>query len=317
MKQKISTTGANAGLFAAVFLFSFLSPSAAMADPVTTSTDDEAATATTTATAPAASTPDKSQYSLFNPTPDSALRSFCTDRPTKSNLPCTVDAGHWQYEADALNWTYSDIGGTKQNTYLFTNPTVKLGLTNKSDLELNIAPVETVTTHNKATGANTSQTGNGDLYTRVKYNLVGDDSGDVAVTLLPYVKIPTAEPGIGNKAFEEGVIVPVSFNLPMNFSLVLDPEFDNFKDADGSGYHDNYQGLVNISHTVFSSNITAYAELWSGINEDPSGTIRQSSADFAVTWLVRPTLQLDVGTNIGLNAETPNVQAYTGISQRF
>ena len=33
-------------------------------------------------------------------------------------------------------------------TYLFTNPTLKLGLTNTIDLELNMAPVETVTTKN-------------------------------------------------------------------------------------------------------------------------------------------------------------------------
>ena len=36
---------------------------------------------------------DKSSYSLFNPTPDSALRDMATDRPDKTESPYTVDAG--------------------------------------------------------------------------------------------------------------------------------------------------------------------------------------------------------------------------------
>ena len=43
---------------------------------------------------------DKSQYTLFNPTPKEQMRPFNTDRPTKSNVPYTVDAGHFQIETD-------------------------------------------------------------------------------------------------------------------------------------------------------------------------------------------------------------------------
>jgi hypothetical protein len=260
---------------------------------------------------------DKSADDLFHPTAADQVRALCTDRPTRSNFPCTVDAGYFQYEADAFNWTYDNAGGVTRNTYLFTNPTFKIGLTNRSDFEINIVPFEDVVTHNGTTHQTTENTGPGDLYARYKYNLFGNDSGGIAVTLLPYVKIPTAPPGIGNQAFEEGLIVPVSFNLPKGFLLVLDPEVDAFKDAAGSSYHGNYQGLVNISHTVFSDSITAYGEWWTDANKDPSGTVIQDSLDFAVTWLARPNLQLDVGTNIGLNAATPDVESYVGISKRF
>jgi hypothetical protein len=37
--------------------------------------------------------PDKSQYTLFDPVPDSLMRDFSTDRPPKANVPYTVDAG--------------------------------------------------------------------------------------------------------------------------------------------------------------------------------------------------------------------------------
>jgi hypothetical protein len=34
-------------------------------------------------------------------------------------------------------------------------------------------------------------------------------------------------------------------------------------------------------------------------------------------WDKAPNLQLDIGTNIGLTRDTPRIQAYAGISQRF
>ena len=41
--------------------------------------------------------PEKNQYWLFIPVPFDQMRSFSTDRVTKSNVPYTVDAGHFQY----------------------------------------------------------------------------------------------------------------------------------------------------------------------------------------------------------------------------
>src|SRR5579871_1419567 len=84
--------------------------------------------------------PDKSGFTLFDPTPDADLRSLCTDRPTKSTSPCTVDAGHWQVESDVYNYTEQDSAGVSITTQLIGNPTLKLGLTNTWDVEVNIVP---------------------------------------------------------------------------------------------------------------------------------------------------------------------------------
>jgi len=263
-----------------------------------------------------ASTADKSGYTVFNPTPEDQMRGFCTDRPAKSNGPCTVDAGHFQLETDLFNWTRSSIGGTSQNIFLYTNPTLKLGLTNRMDLEFNISPFVQAKSSNNATGAKTDLKGIGDLFARIKYNVVGNDGGDLAVTLLPYVKLPTARLGIGNRSYEGGLILPVSYALPMDFTLLVDPEIDVFRNSSNSGYHANFQGLINISRPI-ADNVTAAVEIWSDVNKDPAGTIRQWSFDAAVSWVVRPNLQLDIGANVGLNRATPDLQAYIGISKRF
>jgi hypothetical protein len=265
----------------------------------------------------AASAPDKSSYTLFNPTPDDQLRPFCTDRPTKSNLPCTVDAGHFQYEADVVNWSYISTDGVTVKDYLIYNPTFKLGLTNTIDLELNFDPIETVSAEDAPGKQRLS--GIGDLFVRTKVNLVGPEGGDFQATILPYVKVPTAKPGIGNKAVEGGVIAPILFALPQDFTLLFDPEVDILRNAANVGRHANFQDLANLSHAL-SSNVTGYIEIWGQENNDPAGTTKKASLDLALSWVAwsdLPNLQFDIGTNIGLTSVTPRIQAYVGISQRF
>jgi Putative MetA-pathway of phenol degradation len=43
----------------------------------------------------------------------------------------------------------------------------------------------------------------------------------------------------------------------------------------------------------------------------------QYSIDTALAWTARQNLQFDIGANFGLNRETPAIQLYVGISQRF
>lgn len=271
-----------------------------------------------TATAAATPPPDKSGFTLFNPTPTADLRSLCTDRPTKSTGPCTVDAGHFQLESDIFNVTIDHSGGVDTNTYLITNPTLKLGLTNTLDFELNISPYEIITTHDRATGASSRMSGVGDLFARVKWNLLGDDGGNVAVAIVPYVKLPTARRGIGNGAVEGGLVMPVNFNLPKGWSLVVDPEVDLLENASGAGTHVNASGLLSFSKTL-SKTVTASAEIWTDTNFDPLGNVTQASGDLGLAWipLSQPNLQFDGGVNFGLNRVTPAAQLYVGVSKRF
>jgi Putative MetA-pathway of phenol degradation len=262
--------------------------------------------------------PDKSGFTLFDPTPDADLRSLCTDRPTKSTSPCTVDAGHWQLESDVYNFTDDTAGGVTTTTQLFTNPTLKLGLTNTLDFEVNIVPYEEVTTHVAATGTSTTAAGVGDLFLKAKWNLAGDDGGNFGFALVPYLKVPTASAGVGNGAVEGGVIAPLQFNLPMNWQLVVDPEVDALANAVGPGHHVNTSGLLSFSYPA-TKTVTLSAEIWGDVNFDPTGRVTQSSFDLGAAWIPAkaPTFQLDGGVNLGLNRATPGVQAYLGVSRRF
>ena len=239
--------------------------------------------------------------------------ALCTDRPTKATSACTVPQGMIQFESDIVNWTRNSDGGVRTDVTLYSSPMLKYGLTDSTDVEASITPYETITTRDTAGMSKIS--GVGDLYLRLKQRLTGSDA-KAQFAIIPYVKIPTAKLGIGNRKVEGGIVGTGVFTLPDGFSLTVSPEVDALLDSDGHGHHAQFVGALNVSKTL-SSKLTASAELWSAQNQDPAGHIGQYSADFALAYLAGPTLQLDAGTNIGLNRATPNVQAYAGISTRF
>ena len=272
---------------------------------------------------PAATTPPALAAPLVPAAPASAApgesddeEAICTDRPTKSNAPCSAEVGTFQLETDLFNGAFLRRDGVTTDVYLATNPTLKYGLTASVDLEANIAPYEVVRTHDK-TGATSETDGVGDLYLRLKYNYLNTKGDTLQLALIPYVKAPTARSGIGNGEVEGGLLAPIEVKLTDRLSLITVPEGDALADADGrGGRHFNTVQLVNLGYTL-PHGVTLYAELWGDWNFDPARTVRQYSADAAVAWAVTKRLQVDAGLNFGLNRDTPGVQAYFGVSRKF
>lgn len=239
--------------------------------------------------------------------------ALCTDRPTKATAACTVPKGMVQLETDLVNWTKFNFDGVRTDTILNTNPLLKYGLTDSTDIEASITPYETIGTRD-STGSNTIH-GVGDVYLRLKQRLTPSDA-KAQFALEPFVKIPTAKLGIGNRKVEGGLVGTGVFTLPGGFSLTVTPEIDDLENSNFDGHHAQLVGAFNVGKTL-SSRLTVNAELWTAQNYDPTGHNHQYSADFAVAYLASPLLQLDAGTNIGLNRFTPDVQAYVGVSTRF
>lgn len=233
---------------------------------------------------------------------------ICTDRPTKANAVCTVPAGQWQIESAAVDWLRLDQGDSETETLLLGASLLKVGLSSRSDLQLGFTPFVRVTTNGD------HRSGVGDVTFRYKHRLSATNA-PVQVAIIPFVKLPTAKTGIGNKMAEGGVALPVSFALGAA-TLTIGPEADWLVDADGHGRHLGTVQLVNLAAAV-APRLTLAGEFWSSWNFDPDGTVWQSSADVAVAYAATANVQLDVGANIGLSRNTPDVQLYAGVSKRF
>ncbi|MGO9716559.1 MAG: transporter [Steroidobacteraceae bacterium] len=145
--------------------------------------------------------------------------------------------------------------------------------------------------------------------------MLGDDRGAVAVALLPYVQLPTAQSGLGNGSVEGGLILPISISAPGGFTVIVMPEGDYLKDTSGNGYHGAFDFLINVSHPI-DKRWTFYSEVFTSQPFEPQDKPIYT-LDEALTCALTPNLQLDFGGNFSLNSVAPRTQLYVGLSQRY
>jgi hypothetical protein len=260
---------------------------------------------------------DKSGYTLFDPVPDDLLRKFAPDRPAKGFSVRTVDAGHFEIETDLISTIISNSPGGTTHSFQGLDPTLKLGLTNWMDIEVQFNGLQYTESVDGTSPFNfQNSTGFGDVFLRSKINLLGNDNGPVGFALIPYVKLPSSTPLISNGAVEGGLIAPLALR-PADFIVTLMTEVDDLKSATGNNRFANFVNLVSVSHAVpGTEGINATVELFSSVGTDP-GTPPVYTLDFGMNFRLSQHTILDVGVNLGLNSAAPKAQVYTGISARF
>jgi Putative MetA-pathway of phenol degradation len=262
---------------------------------------------------------DKTQYTLFNPTPRELMREMNTDRPDKTESPFTVDAGHFQIEADILNYTYDRYNSARTDTRGETESiapmNLKVGLRNDVDLQLLLETYKSVRTHDFSAGSIQKNRGFGDLLIRAKWNALGNEGGATAFAVMPYVKLPTNQDNLGNNSVEGGVIFPFALELPAGWSMGLMTQLDLVHDASGSGHHPEFLNSVTFGHDLIG-NLAGYAEFFSAVSTE-SGSDWIGTVDVGLTYGLTRDIQLDGGVHLGVTRAADDINPFIGISWRF
>ena len=263
--------------------------------------------------------PDKSQYDLFHPTPREWMREMVTDRPDQTESPYTVDAGHFQLEMDFFTYGQDRVtsgGADTRVTDMAVAPiNLKIGLLNNLDLQFMLEPWRTTKTEDRLTGESDRQSGFGDVVSRVKLNLWGNDGGRTAFAAMPFIKIPTSQDGLGNNAVEGGLILPLGIELPLGFSLGLMTEFDFVRDEAGQAYHPEFVNSLTIGHDIVGR-LGGYLEFFSQVSTD-TGAEWVGMIDVGLTYGFTADLRLDCGVNIGVTPAAEDWHPFIGVSMRF
>lgn len=266
----------------------------------------------------AAGATDKSGYTLAHPVPTALLRDLSTDRPDQTESPYTVDAGHFQVELDFVNYTadHDNSGGAdvRSRSWSVAPLNLKLGLTNRVDVQLMIDPCVSVRSEDRLAGTTTRTSGFGDVTTRVKFNCWGNDAGDTAFAVMPFIKWPLSASGLRNGDTEGGVIFVLGFALPAGWNSAVMTEVDFVSDGTG-GRDTEWLNSITFSHDL-TTRWGGYLELVA-VTGDAPGFKWQGQFDAGLTYALSSEAQLDLGCNVGLTAAAPDYQPFIGFSRRF
>ena len=144
--------------------------------------------------------------------------------------------------------------------------------------------------------------GFGNITTRLKYNLWGNDGGATALAVIPYIKFATNADHLENRLPGFGVGFP--FNYSLNGKTALDYmfQYNRAPNSVDSQYHNEFINVEKITYN-FTPEVAAYTELFE-LTTDESHQSWQNSIDFAITYLATKNLQLDAGCNFELTSST-------------
>ncbi len=253
----------------------------------------------------AASTADKSQYTLFNPTPRELWRPMSADRPDITESPYTIDAGAIQLELSFID--YAKDGA--EDTWTIAPATLKIGLLNDVDLQFVLDP------YIISDDAMQTREGFGDTQLRLKMNLWGNDGGDTAFAFMPFIQIPTASDGLGQDHLEGGLIFPFATDLAEHVGLGLMLEIDFVYDDVDDNYDTEFMATGVVGFDV-TDELGFYVE-GVGIASSDSDIDFRSILGVGATYGLNDDVVLDAGMTIGLTGDAGDLGIFTGITVRF
>lgn len=230
-----------------------------------------------------------------------ALRELSTDRPDTTESPYTVDAGHFQIEAEIASWTRD----RSHSETALGQINFKYGLDDFTDLQW-ISPTHCWT--------DDGGEGWGNVQIRLKRNLWGNDAGDTALAVMPYAELPTGDEAFGADRLQGGLIIPFAFSHG-DWGFGLQGQIDRAYDNERNAHHWEFMGSATASHPV-SDCCNVFCEVVALLREGQAGG-SEYSLNTGVTWLARDQVQWDAGIRVGLNDEAPDLMPFLGYSTKF
>jgi hypothetical protein len=243
-------------------------------------------------------------------------RPLCADRPGLGTPACTVDPGRTVVELGGLDWTLDQDATQRSDTLIAGDLLVRHGVTPNLEVQVGWTAFGTVRTRDKATGTVTRSSGVGDVTLAARYNLSNPDGSGFSAAIMPYATLPTGGDAIGAGDWGAGLILPISYSLSDTIGIALTPAIDAAVDGDRNGRHLAYGSVIGLS-AALSNSVSGALEVQMTRDEDPAGHTTQALAGLSFAWVTGDELQIDAGAVAGLNAASPDIELYLGITRRF
>ncbi|HYP17970.1 MAG TPA: transporter [Opitutus sp.] len=187
-----------------------------------------------------------------------ALAPLLSGQVTES--PETVKPGKFLLEMDGLSLTFDRdrSAGERFEAIGIASALIMTGITDDLDVQVGLDCFRRETY--VSSGTRDSRSGLGDLTLRAKYTVWRARDGGAAAAVIPYVKAPTSNGGLGNDAVEGGLIVPWSTQTAGGFVPGAMLVCDIVRNDADDGYESQWALTAYVEREVLQG-ITAYAEL--------------------------------------------------------
>ena len=238
------------------------------------------------------------------------VRPMSADRPDTTESPYTVPAGMFQVEMSFFDYSRDTFDGVRGESWILGQINLKAGLARDLDLQVVFDSYQEIKFTER--GLHQRFSGFGDVTVRLKKNVWGNDSGQTALAILPYVSIPTGA-SLSSEVWQGGLSLPFSWSLTDRLNLGLMSQMDIVHDYESGGQDLEWLQSATLG-LALTEELGMYLELVGIAGED---------ADFyalfntGLTFAVADNWVFDAGVRIGLNRPAPDFGVFSGVSFRF
>jgi hypothetical protein len=245
-----------------------------------------------------------------------AERELSSDRPDATESPFTVEPKRVQLEASFVQFTRdrhnADYENVRVNEWAYAPLNVRVGLTPHSEVQFVFDGYVDAKAEEGESGASARVRGFGDTTLRVKWNFWGNDGGETALGLMPFVKLPTGDDELGNDSVEGGVILPFAMELGQGWGFGAMTEIDIVRNGADDGYESVWVNTATVSHDL-TEKLGFFVEVASEVGQGKPVL----TGNAGLTYAVNKDLQLDLGVNVGLTRSADDFSVFSGFVQRF
>jgi hypothetical protein len=259
-------------------------------------------------------------YTLFTPAPKDQMRPMTTERPSKTDSPYSLDAGHLQIESNLYGYTQNDDCNhdscTKSRQQSIGGSTnLRVGLTDRTDIQFIGDIYRNQTVEDRTAGTRTVRHGYGDMLVRLKVNAFGNNPADsYALGILPYIKLPTNQDNLGNHTVEGGIGLPFNVNFSHGWSLGGMTQFNLVTDGD-TGYDPAYANALMVGKAL-TDKLSTYTEMYTYKANQP-GAKWLNTLDFGTVYSVTDNFRVDANVHFGVTDAADDVNIFIGTAYRF
>lgn len=232
--------------------------------------------------------------------------------------PYSLDRGRFQIEISPFSYAHNrrDADGTRIRSHAFDVPAlIKYGLTDSLDIQVGAELFVWERSREQGGSDWDTSSGFGDLTVRLKQNLWGNDGGETAMALMPYLVFPTASGGMGEQGVRGGLLVPWAWEIDDDWALDVVPGVAAVRNLDDDALEAEFAGLLTLNRSL-ADGVDAFADFHAAVTTE-SGRTWLGALGAGLTFQLNENLVIEPTAHFGLTREADDYAFAITIVQRF